>query len=283
MTIPLLPSSPHGLTPENQHCIQRLLQYFPSSSQRSGTLPINRLAAVLVLLYQHPSTSELYVLLTTRSKHLRTHAGQTACPGGRLDESDEGDHVRAAFREANEEIALPLPGCVKEKGKGTEESIHVLCTLDPFLSLHGLLVTPVIALLSDISVLQHLKASEEEVSRIFSHPLRAVLDPVTYFASGIGSKMLLAERGSEDWIYDPEYHHTSDTPHGSLHLYRNHRFRSVASPIKGLTSDILIKTAEIAYTQETAFERYAPEQVWKVEELVDLAIECANHSSTARK
>lgn len=52
--------------------------------------PGGKLAAVLVLLYE--KDGELRVLLTTRSKKLRTHAGQTALPGGRVDEED-GDNT----------------------------------------------------------------------------------------------------------------------------------------------------------------------------------------------
>ena len=43
-------------------------------------------AAVLVLLYEKDGV--LRVLLTTRSKTLRTHPGQTALPGGKMDETD---------------------------------------------------------------------------------------------------------------------------------------------------------------------------------------------------
>ena len=52
-------------------------------------------AAVLVLLYERagaggPSCGGLRVLLTTRSKELRSHPGQTALPGGKVDQSDAG-------------------------------------------------------------------------------------------------------------------------------------------------------------------------------------------------
>lgn len=48
--------------------------------------PREKLAAVLVLLYQ--KAGELRVVLTTRSKLLRAHPGQTSLPGGKVDESD---------------------------------------------------------------------------------------------------------------------------------------------------------------------------------------------------
>jgi 8-oxo-dGTP pyrophosphatase MutT (NUDIX family) len=49
------------------------------------------LAAVLVVLYERPGgRGGLRVLLTTRSKELRSHPGQTALPGGKVDKTDDG-------------------------------------------------------------------------------------------------------------------------------------------------------------------------------------------------
>ncbi|POV94220.1 hypothetical protein PSTT_16965, partial [Puccinia striiformis] len=45
-------------------------------------------AAVLVLLHLSPETGELAVTLTTRSKKLSSHPGDTALPGGRVDPTD---------------------------------------------------------------------------------------------------------------------------------------------------------------------------------------------------
>jgi hypothetical protein len=85
-------------------CIERLKQH---NSDISKYLPerdfdFNRswhsdskLAAVLVLLYEH--AGELRVLLTTRSKALRSHPGQTALPGGKVDQADR-DFVQTAVR-----------------------------------------------------------------------------------------------------------------------------------------------------------------------------------------
>lgn len=80
--------------------------------------------------------------------------------------------------------------------------IHTLCILEPFLSAHGLLVTPVVALLTDIAILETLKASEEEVSCIFNHPLEALLDPS--LVEDLGEP--LVSPGSEDWPYEPCLH-----------------------------------------------------------------------------
>jgi len=68
-----------------------------------------------------------------------------------------------------------------------------------------------------------------------------------------------------------------------------HRFRTSASPIKGLTSDILvrpsvsehvhfssfptaqIKTAEAAYDRPTVYERFAPGQIRGFDDMLILA------------
>ena len=79
-----------------------------------------------------------------------------------------------------------------------------MCTLRPYISSAKLLVTPVVALLTDNSVLEHLTPSPGEVDRIFDHPLEAILDP------SFASKENLAPKGSEDWIYEEELYVCDD-------------------------------------------------------------------------
>jgi hypothetical protein len=78
--------------------------------------------------------------------------------------------------------------------------VHTLCTLEPFLSQHGVVVTPVLAYLDDVSVLEELRAAPGEVSRIFDHPLEALLDP------GLAREEGLVPLGSDDWPYEAELH-----------------------------------------------------------------------------
>ncbi|MEO0729321.1 MAG: CoA pyrophosphatase, partial [Pseudomonadota bacterium] len=61
-----------------------------------------REAAVLIPIV---ATDPLTVILTTRSAHLPSHAGQIAFPGGKIEASDKGP-LDAALRETEEEIGL---------------------------------------------------------------------------------------------------------------------------------------------------------------------------------
>lgn len=63
-----------------------------------------RRAAVL-MLFGPDEQERLSVVLTQRSAQLRSHAGQVAFPGGRIDPSDDGP-IGAALRESYEEVGL---------------------------------------------------------------------------------------------------------------------------------------------------------------------------------
>ena len=87
-------------------------------------------AAVLVGLVVRGNA--LQVLLTERTPHLRTHAGQIAFPGGKIDPDDESA-AATALREAWEEIGLPA------------ERVQVLGYLGAYLARTGYRIVPVIA------------------------------------------------------------------------------------------------------------------------------------------
>ncbi|KAI0048951.1 hypothetical protein FA95DRAFT_971656 [Auriscalpium vulgare] len=246
MAAPRYPIAPHVLdmlSERSRACIDRLRGHEPETADLE-LHPVSKLAAVLVLLYERAGA--LRVLLTTRSKTLRSHPGQTALPGGKVDDTD-ADAWETAMREANEEVGLPLDS----------PHVHRVGMLRPFVSAAKLLVTPVVALLDDVSVLDGLVASPGEVDHIFEHPLEAMVDPALSLAEP------LEPVGSEHWPYEVELHNWTDIRISWLNdtLYRMHRFRSTASPVKGLTADILISAAQIAYAREPLFERYAPEQL----------------------
>ena len=87
-------------------------------------------------------------------------------------------------------MALPLQSA----------DVHDLCILEPFFSASKLLVTPIVALLSNPSILKGLRASEGEVSQIFDHLLEAILDP------SLAETEPLVPVGSDDWPYETSFY-----------------------------------------------------------------------------
>jgi 8-oxo-dGTP pyrophosphatase MutT (NUDIX family) len=72
-----------------------------------------RASAVLAPLYDHGG--EVYVVLTRRAQHLRSHRGEVSFPGGGQDAAD-ADLWATALRESYEEVALD-PEAVERIGE----------------------------------------------------------------------------------------------------------------------------------------------------------------------
>ena len=117
--------------------------------------PLRR-AAVLVPVVAHAAPT---VLLTQRTEHLPSHAGQIAFPGGRIDAGD-ADAKSAALREAHEEIGLDA------------RFIEPLGYLDGYRTGTGFHVTPLVAL---IRTGFSLRLAEGEVADTFEVPLRFLM------------------------------------------------------------------------------------------------------------
>ena len=83
----------------------------PDLSHLIATEPPPKPAAVLVPII---ARAPLTVLLTVRTEHLPSHAGQISFPGGKVDAADTTP-VATALREAHEEIGLQ-PGAVEVLG-----------------------------------------------------------------------------------------------------------------------------------------------------------------------
>lgn len=114
-------------------------------------------AAVLIAVTDRPEPG---VILTVRREHLRTHAGQIAFPGGRVDPGEEP--VAAAVREAHEEILLD------------PSAAEIVGTIEPYRTVTGYVVTPVLAAVPpDLPLQPH----EHEVADWFEAPLDYLLDP----------------------------------------------------------------------------------------------------------
>lgn len=121
-----------------------------------------RESAVLMLFGESPGTGP-DVLLTERSHTLRSHAGQPAFPGGRIDPDDDGP-VGAAIREAAEETGLDPSG------------VDVLAVLgELWLPPSGYVVTPVLAWWREPSPVGVVDPAE--VASVHRIPIVDLVDP----------------------------------------------------------------------------------------------------------
>lgn len=116
-------------------------------------------AAVLVPLVWRDRPT---VLLTQRTAHLPTHAGQIAFPGGKLDAADAGDPVRCALREAAEEVGV-APAWVEPLG-----------TLPVYATGSGFEITPVVGIVRPAGP---WRPNPHEVAEAFEVPLDFLMDP----------------------------------------------------------------------------------------------------------
>ncbi|OOG61517.1 coenzyme A pyrophosphatase [Rhodanobacter sp. B04] len=116
-------------------------------------------AAVLVGLREG---AQPRLILTVRTDHLQSHAGQVAFPGGRCDPADGGDALTTALRESEEEIGLD------------RALVTPLGYLDSFETISGYCITPVVA---RIAAEAQLHPAPGEVAEVFEVPLAFFLEP----------------------------------------------------------------------------------------------------------
>lgn len=119
-------------------------------------------AAVLIPVVDHPQ--EATVLLTQRVQSLRTHSGQIAFPGGRIDPGDRSP-ASAAMREAWEEIGLDA------------RRITPIGYLDPYLTGTGYKIIPTVAI---VEPPVHLTLNPAEVADAFEVPLGFLMAPANH-------------------------------------------------------------------------------------------------------
>ena len=142
--------------------VARSLAETPKLPPLAGDLPDERAlattpAAVLIAITDR---DEPGVVLTVRREHLRTHAGQIAFPGGRIDDGE--DAIAAALREAREELGVP------------PSAVEVIAAIDEYRTVTGYRVTPVVGIISPGLDLQ---PHEHEVADWFEAPLYFLIDP----------------------------------------------------------------------------------------------------------
>lgn len=141
--------------------------------------PLRR-AAVLVAIVAHERPT---VLLTQRTEHLPSHAGQVAFPGGKLEPSDK-DAIDAALREAREEIGLE------------PHFIEPIGYLDALRTHTGFHIDPVVAIVQPGF---ELSLDASEVAAAFEVPLAFLMDTANH---RIGSRQ---RNGRERRFYEMPY------------------------------------------------------------------------------
>ena len=129
------------------------------------------------------------IVLTRRAAGLRSHPGQWALPGGRLDAGETPE--LAALRELHEEVALPL------------DSSAVLGRLDDFVTRSGYAITPVVVWGGAAT---RLVANPAEVASIHRIPLAEFMRgdaPLLDAIEDSEHPVLRMPVGQQHWIAAP--------------------------------------------------------------------------------
>lgn len=118
--------------------------------------PMHASVLVPIVMREHPT-----ILLTERTKHLSTHSGQIAFPGGKADEGD-ADASATALREAQEEVGLD------------PAFVQVLGVMPHYVTGSAFIITPVVALVQPGFM---LIPNAHEVADVFEVPLEFLMNP----------------------------------------------------------------------------------------------------------
>ncbi|MDR3496153.1 MAG: CoA pyrophosphatase [Ancalomicrobiaceae bacterium] len=132
---------------------------YPAGTRFGGRY---RDAAVLFGIIDHGPDARL--ILTERTAHLNSHAGQVALPGGKIDAGDSHP-IAAALREAEEEIGLD-PAHVEPIGY-----------FFPYLTGSGFRIAPVLA---RVRPGFSLIPNADEVAEVFEVPLSFLMDDANH-------------------------------------------------------------------------------------------------------
>lgn len=128
--------------------------------QRLDGITDFRPAAVLVAITER---EEPGMLLLHRPSNMRSHPGQIAFPGGKIDPGETP--VEAALREANEELGIP------------ESKVRIVGTSDIYHTHSGFEITPVLGIVPpDLEIVPN----PTEVAQWFEAPVDFLLDPANH-------------------------------------------------------------------------------------------------------
>ncbi|MEM9999409.1 MAG: CoA pyrophosphatase [Pseudomonadota bacterium] len=154
--------------------VQRGSSFAAETSAVSGDFAINpdvadilkanakKDAAVLIGVQERDGKP--HVLLTQRTKALRTHSGQIAFPGGRIDPEDASAED-AARRECEEETGID------------RSMLNIIGRLPAYYSGSGYRIAPILGL---VPKQVRLAPNPDEVDEIFFVPLSFLADPANH-------------------------------------------------------------------------------------------------------
>ena len=151
----------HRFSPENADLVRR-----------------HGLRAAAVLIPVVDRGREGSVILTKRAETLRSHTGQVAFPGGRVDATDP-DPEHAALRETREEIGLDAG------------HIEIIGRMPDYLSGSGYRIAPVLGIVRPGF---SLTINPHEVDAAFEVPLRFLMDPANHARQS-------RSWGNREWAY----------------------------------------------------------------------------------
>jgi 8-oxo-dGTP pyrophosphatase MutT (NUDIX family) len=129
----------------------------------SDRLPAQAAVLVPIVMRGHQAASPT-VLLTRRAAHMKTHSGQIAFPGGKVDPEDANMQA-TALREAEEEVGLAA------------RHVQVIGELPVYITGTSFWVTQVIGLVSPDF---ELRLNADEVADVFEVPLSFLMNPANH-------------------------------------------------------------------------------------------------------
>ena len=193
-----------------------------------------------MFLYQ----DEIYILLTQRSRNLKSHSGEVCFPGGKYDEADVF-LSNTALRETYEEIGLK------------SENIVILGRLVPLITMFGVAVFPFVGLIKDMDQIQ-LKPNFEEVDAVLACPLNFFLNSPTYMHQNFDPNRNNNKHYSFRWTSNPDLHQNLNNTFLKQVLGENN---DKSFFIWGLTGLYCILTATICLNQRANFKDFVMQDV----------------------
>jgi coenzyme A diphosphatase NUDT7 len=196
--------------------LQRLRDFGMSIKESQPAHSQLKRASVLVLI-----TQDWHILLTRRSKQLKSHPGEVCLPGGKQDPEDHQDDLVTALRETKEEVGLHLL-----------DVMTPLCRLPTLESINHLCVTPIVVYVetphSELALQLNINPTEVDV---------AFWVPLKYFSKVAPVEQYEIPWSGETFVFR-RYHYCQDENGNSNN--------SQQYSITGLTAHIAHQVSTIA-------------------------------------